>query len=523
MRSTKTKSDVSSHSGGLPTASPENVFTSVQRREFLQSLAGAGAAALLASRPARSGTAEATGVSKSALAADGHTPHAPALAERMLSPAIDDLHKSWCYLAHSTTVIGMPWMPDAVQVTYDGALFTRHAELCFFYGQPLQPVLQRQKQWLERWIPIVQYDWRDGDIAYEAEMFGAILDSFREENTLQFIRVRIRNDGPKRRSATFAAGTRMAGDHWRFGDVSFSPDWTYEIHEGVVYRSGAFVYSFSPEGALLEATAGRPYETRFAGGTYSVNKLTPLCLARYAPVLAPGESADFVFKMPRVPTEDSAYIQTARATNYDDYRERTIRYWQELLGNTNRITVTAEPRIGQAHRATAVHTLLATRTTEGRRLQTDWLPYPEEFLASIPEYGRVYDTFGLTEYTQANVRVCREKMQPDGMFLDVNLVHGRKDLSSHGQTMAYLLNHALMSQDSAYAREVWPMIPPAVGLIRRDHEQEPHGLMRASWPYDAEMIKGQYTCHNLYALYGFALGHSRRAPARRNGRGRVVA
>jgi hypothetical protein len=485
--------------------STENVMGSFRRREFLRSLAGAGAAAVLASQTATSDIVGTVAITKPVLAVSGGAPQAPGPAARMVSPDIDDLHKPWCYLAHSTTVLGMPWMPDAVQVTYDGAIFTRHAELCFFYGQPLQPVMQRQKHWLEGWIPIVQYDWRDGESAYQVEMFGAILEGFNEANTLQFIRVHIGSDGSKARSAAFAAATRMAGDQWRFGDVPFSPDWIYEIREGVVYRSGAFVYSFSTEGVQREAVAGHPYEARFAGGTYSVNQRTPVCLARYAPVLAPGERTEFVFKMPRVPTQDSAYIQAAQAADYGDYRERTVRFWQELLSKTNRITVTAEPLIGQAHRATAVHTLLATRTTEGRRLQTDGLPYPEEFLASIPEYGRVYDTFGLPDYTRANVRVCREKLQPDGMFLDVNLVHGRKDLSSHGQTMAFLLNHALMSQDTAYAREIWPMIRPAVDLIRRDHEQEPHGLMRASWPYDAEMIKGQYTCHNLYALYGLRL------------------
>jgi hypothetical protein len=419
----------------------------------------------------------------------------------MVSPALDDPSKPWCYLAHTTTLIGVPWMPDAVQVTYDGAIFTRHAELCFFYGDPLRPVLQRQKRWLDGWIPIVQYDWRDGDIAYEVEMFSSVLDGFNEENTLQFVRAHIRNTGPKPAPATFAAASRASGGRWRFGDAQFSPTWTYEIAGGALYREKEFVYSFPTDGVNLEAVAGRPYEAPFAGDTYSVTKGTAVCLARYTPMLAPGGTADLVFKMPRVPTGDRGYIQAAQAADYGAHRERTVRYWRELLDETNHITVTAEPLIEQAHRATAVHTLLATRTIDGHRVQTDGLPYPQDFLASFPEYGRVYDSFGLTEYLRANLRACREKQQPDGMFLDVNLVHGRKDLSSHGQTMVFLLHHALMSQDLTYAREIWPMIRPAVELIRRDHEQEPHGLMRTSWPYDAEMIKGQYTCHNLFSLY----------------------
>jgi hypothetical protein len=251
----------------------------------------------------------------------------------------------------------------------------------------------------------------------------------------------------------------------------------------------------------VEGVAGRPSETQFTGEEYSVTAHTAVCLARYTPLVAPGQTVDLVFKMPRVPTQDRGYIQAAQAADYSVYRERTVGYWQKLLGETSRITVTSEPMIEQAHRATAVHVLLATRTIDGRRAQTEGLPYPENFLASMPDYGLVYDNFGLPEeYVRANVHSCRENLQPDGMFLDVSLVHGKTVLTSHGQAMLLLLNHALRSQDTVYTREIWPMIRRAVDFIRRDHKSQPHGLMRPTWPYDAEMIQGQYTCHNLMAL-----------------------
>jgi len=419
----------------------------------------------------------------------------------MVSPAIDDLQKPWCFLAHTTTLIGMPWMPDAVQVTYDGAIFTRHAELCFFYGDPLQPVMERQRHWLDGWIPIVQYDWRHGDIAYEVEMFSAVLDEFNNENTLQFVRVRMRNTGQKSAPAVFAAASRASGGEWRFGKGAFLPTWTYEMTDGALYRAGAFVYSFPTEGVKLEAVAGQPYVRRFVGGEFSVAKQTAVGLARYAPMLAPGEVADLVFKMPRVPNRDPRYVQAAQAADIRTYRERTVQYWQELLGESTRVTVSAEQAIEQAHRATAAHVLLATRTIDGHHVQTDGLPYAANFLASIPEYGHVYDDFRLPdEFIRANVRSCREDLQPDGMFLDVSLVHGKTILTSHGEATTFLLNHALRSRDMTYTRDIWPMVRRAVDFIRRDHEREPHGLMRPTWPYDAEMIQGQYTCHNLWCL-----------------------
>ena len=496
----RTNRDVSTEADGSFSGLPGDDPLGIGRRQFLHSVVNAGAAALLASQPAVSGIAKAAEGAKSVPPPDG-PPKPPPLYHRMVGPAIDDLQKPWCFLAHTTTLIGVPWMPDAVQVTYDGAIYTRHAELCFLYGDPLQPVMQRQKHWLDGWIPIVQCEWRHGDIAYEVEMFGAVLDGFTEENTLQFVRVRMRNTGQKSAPAVFAAASRASGGEWRFGRGEFLPTWTYEMTNDALYRAGALVYSFPAEGVKLEAVAGRPYERRFSGEEYSIARQTAVGLARYAPTLSPGETVNLVFKMPRVPVENPRYVQAAQAADYDTYRERTVGYWQNLLGKGNRITVSAEREIEQAHRATAAQVILATRTTAGHHVQTDGLPYPENFLASAPEYGHLYDSFRLPDdYVRAEVGFCRRDQQADGMFLDVVLVHGAKALSSHGQALTFLLNHAIMSRDDAYAREIWPMVRQAVDFIRHDHEHEPHGLMRPSLAYDAEMIKGQYTSHNLWSL-----------------------
>lgn len=493
----KKKGRVSTIENKRFTSSLVDDYADVDRRQFLRSVVSAGAATLL------SGPLSAHVIARAADATPvaGETPPLPKLYDQMVSPSIDDLRKPWSYLTHTTTLIGVPWMPDAVQVTYDGAIFTGHAELCFFYGEPPQAAIERQRHWVEGWIPIVQYGSREGNVSYEVEMFGSALDGFNEENTLQFVRVRMRNNGQKTALAAVTAASRTKGDSWRFGGAEFLPTWTYEMTNGVLYRAGAFVYSFPAEGAKLEAVAGQPYKRRFVGEEFSVAKQTAVGLARYSIILAPGRDKDLIFKMPRVPTQDVHYVQAAQAADYRAYRERTVQYWQRLLGKATHITVTAEPEIEEAHRATAAHVLLATRTKDGHRVQTDGLPYAENFLASIPEYGHVYDDFQLPyEFVGANVRSCRANLQPDGMFLDVSLVHGKTILTSHGQAMTFLLNHALRSRDAAYARGIWPMIRQSVDFIRRDHEHEPHGLMRPTWPYDAEMIQGQYTSHNLWCL-----------------------
>ena len=44
-------------------------------------------------------------------------------------------------------------------------------------------------------MPIVQYAWKDGDIAYDIEYFAASLEGETPDNTVNFVQVRMRNTG----------------------------------------------------------------------------------------------------------------------------------------------------------------------------------------------------------------------------------------------------------------------------------------------------------------------------------------
>ena len=136
----------------------------------------------------------------------------------MLDPATDKPGGEWCYLAKSTTVIGVPFQPDVTQITFDGAVFTRNAELCFFYGDKDQPLLAREKTFLDGWMPVVQYAWQDGDVAYDIEYFSAPLDGENADNTVNFVQLRMRNTGRASRPAgSFAAALRHSGGDYRLG------------------------------------------------------------------------------------------------------------------------------------------------------------------------------------------------------------------------------------------------------------------------------------------------------------------
>ena len=238
-----------------------------------------------------------------------------AAADPMLDPVTDDPRREWCYLAKSTTVIGVPYQPDVTQVTYDGALFTRSAELCFFYGEPLRPMLARQKTFLEGWMPIVLYDWSDGPIHYDIEMFAAPLELEEEccdvSNTVNFVRLRMRNAGDRPAKGVFAAAMRQSGEDYRLGQApALDPTCRYEMTDDAAcyekaddaaFRGGALIYTFSSYDAIRQAVPGAAYREPFTAAEHNVTPRTEVCLARYERELAPGQSVSVVFKMPRVP------------------------------------------------------------------------------------------------------------------------------------------------------------------------------------------------------------------------------
>ncbi len=425
----------------------------------------------------------------------------------MVDPSLDDPRKPWCYFTHPTSCIGVPWMPGLnLQVTPEGNLFTNYAELALFWGDEFKPLACRQRHFLEGWIPVIQDSWRDGVLAYDYELFGATLDGFDEKNTLQFIKLSVTNRGSVPATAKVLGSIRHDGGPRRERAGGFNPRSTYEIKDGWLWRDSAAVCSY-PTGlkpTRLEAVLGQPYQNAFTGRSLGVSARTEVGLEYYERTLAPGESMILIFKMPHFPVgiADTGYLSAANAADYELYRAKTIRYWQDTLGRINRIHTPGEPLIENAHRATAVHVMLGTHTGPEGRTQTDGLPYPDLFTLALYDYGLLYDAYRLDDFTEANIAHCLKRQTADGLFWDPSVSAGQQILTAHGQMMAFLCNHVLMSQKAELGREIFPAIRRAVALIQKDHETQPHGLMRPSTAFDAEMIKGQYTSHNYFTLTG---------------------
>lgn len=424
-------------------------------------------------------------------------------AAAMLDPATDDPDGEWCYLAKSTTVIGVPFQPDVTQITFDGALFTRSAELCFFYGAKDEPLLARTKTFLEGWIPIVQYAWEEGPIRYEIEYFAAPLDGEGVDNTVNFVQVRMRNHGAQPAQARLAAALRHNGGDYRNGGIPFSPTWRYSMTESTAVRDGKVVYAFSA-GGTREAVPGAAYDKPFSGPEQAVTARAECCLARYSRLLSPDATFTASFKMPRVPVplSNTHFLEKLARADYGLTRERTVAYWKDKFADCA-VFEFPEKRVQEAHRASLVHLLLGTRNLNGRLTQTDGLPYPDFFLTSVPEITLHCLTSGYFQHPKERlIPDSIRQQQEDGLYFDRAVAQGRIIPATQGHILYSIAMTVLFTQDKAFARQVYPSVRKGVAFVDTSVRTNEHGLLPRCWPYDAEMIDGYYTGQNLFALMG---------------------
>ena len=427
--------------------------------------------------------------------------------------------KPWCYLAKSTTVIGVPHQPGytsgtpetaiytygaVTQVTYDGSLYTNNAELGFYYGENDIPLMARQKTFYRGWIPIVGYSWDHEGIHYEIEMFATIIDGYNEENTLNMVNVKMTNTSGKIQDAYFTSVMRGKYSDCREGDlVGFSPDNRYEIINSSAYRDDKLIYKF-PKATRNEAVYGAEYIKPFYGKDYDIKPETPVCLSRYRLNLKPGNSVELVFKMPKTPVakSDKGFIDKIDQADYNHYREKTIDYWEKMVEGKVTYEV-PELCVQNAQKASLVHLLLATRTVNGRVVQTDGLPYQSFFLYSTPEMTLAYLYMGLTEYAKMLSLNAVKKQQSNGRFADMALEQGNGEPpASHGIVLFSLCAYSLFTHDKETISELYPAIRKAIGYISDETKKNEYGLLPPAMPYDAEMIDGHYTTNNLWALCG---------------------
>lgn len=429
-------------------------------------------------------------------------------AGQMVEPGLDDLTRPWCYLSKSTTVLASLGHDDVSQVTFDGAIYTGHAELCFFYGDSLTPLMARQKEFLEGWIPIITYTWQEGGLRYHIEMFAAGLTGEPDSLLLNWVKLSVKNIGNHPRRATLAAAVRHNGEDHRgpfwTSHTDFQSDWMYEMTDSMVVRDGKLVYEFSP-GAERWAVPDQPYTEPFIGAAQYVTPRAEVCLARYQWwELQSGREAHATFVMPREPQPLSRtdVIQAIQNKDYESERAHTIAFWRTLMDRATSFEI-PEPIVQRAWRQSLVHLMLAMRYREGKWVQTSAaILYPNFFMIDFVDIRKAYALYGLSDIVERTYVQIFDRQEEDGLFCDTSLSHGKRLWSSHGHVLHTLAHHFTITQDREYAERVYPRLKRGVEWLIRAVENDPKGIMPPAWPYDAEMIEGYYTSHNLWSILG---------------------
>jgi hypothetical protein len=425
-----------------------------------------------------------------------------AAAPPMFDPVIDRPDQEWCYAANSTTVIGLPFVPEPVQVTYDGAIYTRYAELDFFHGDPLTPVMARNKTFLDGWIPAVEYGWKDKGIDYHLEIFSFELPELGRANLVQFAKLSMKNNGADPADGTVAAAVRSSSEFYRNGKpkTPVTPATQFDLQNDRLLRDGKLVYFFSPRAETL-AVPGSPKSGTYRAGAYQITDRAATGFAVWKRTLKPGESFEAILKMPRIPVTDPKQIAAVEAADYAGTREKMVKWWHDLFGDFS-IHI-PEQRVQDSYYAGLVHLMLATRARpdgSGKR-QGSGLPYDALFLNDYFDMVQAYDTAGLFRFAEPNVDWLLSKQYKTGMFIDVHNRGNDDIVTSHGQGLYELAYHLVMTRDTAYGKKVYPAIRKGADLVVDDHyHNNKHGLIRGSIPYDAPMVNGSITAHNLFAL-----------------------
>ena len=424
-------------------------------------------------------------------------------AFQMVNPEIDDPEKPWSYSPKPTLVIGIPFTPAPVQVSYDGAIYTGYAELSFFYGEKLAPVLARQRTFMNGWIPIVQNDWKENNILYATEYFGCEVEGIKNRNSIQFAKIKVKNEGSEAKTVTITSASRGSGLDHRYRQIEACvPTTKFEMTNTTLLRDDKLIYTY-PENNTKLATPETEYTTIFTAKDYHITQRAEVGLSKYTVNLKPGESKEWVFKMPRVPIskENKTELLAIENANYETHKSQTIKFWKELVDNNVSFEI-PEKRANESYRASLVHLILATREIDGSRRQGSGLPYDGLFLNDYVDMRLAYDVMGLTDYVDVNAPWLLKQQAEDGMLVDMSLTHRKAILASHGQALFSLAHHYIMSHDTDYIQKVYPAMKKAVEWISNEHYTNENGLLKASIPYDNEMIKGHYTSHNLWGIAG---------------------
>jgi hypothetical protein len=445
------------------------------------------------------------------------------LPAQMLDPAIDRDDEPFSYFSQPTDVIGVMDAPAATLVTPEGYLFTGFGELMFFTGDPPVPVQQRVKTLLRGYLPLIEYGLKKQGVSYRFTMFAATLDGTPGGTMVNFVRVKVRNEGVAPVTAHFSAAVRYQnevnnpvalgdnrfarpatakrpGEYEQPGE-NFDPAWEYGFEGNAWLRGGKVLYVFPNDPKpSLRPTLKESYNEDVSLYTRPLYVLptTPVGIAHYTLPLAPAEERVLEFKMPYVPMDQkSSEFYRLLSAHFDSYLEQTVRFWDDVFAHGIDISV-PEAKVVNTFKANLIYDLIARDKIGDDYVQMgNSFQYHAFWLRDSALIARMYDVSGYHEFARQAVDFFAKWQQPDGNFVSQG---GQFD--GWGQTIWIYGQHYLITHDLAFAEKVYPSVQKAVAWLQQARSTDPLHLIPVTAPGDNENITGHVTGHNFWALIG---------------------
>jgi hypothetical protein len=442
---------------------------------------------------------------------------------QMVDPAIDRNDEPFSYFSHPTDVIGVMDNRVGTLISPEGYLFTGYGELMFFMGNPPQPAAQRVKTLYRGYLPIIEYTYHEGAVEYRVTAFAVTLDGKPESPLMNFVRVRAVNTGNVPHIGHFATGMRYVNDFnmgngqgdnrfrrpatpKRVGEysqpgVQWSFDWTYGFSDDGFLRDGKLMYVFpSRLPHIRSLTLKQSYNNKpdIATRKLDIQKSTPAGIVRYDLPLKPGAQQVLEFRLPYEPLPlDSPLVAQLRSASFDEYLDRTVKFWDDIFARGLEITV-PEAKVNDTFKANLVYDLIARDKIGDQYVQTvNKFQYHAFWLRDSSYIARMYDISGYHDIARQVLDFFAGWQQPDGNFVSQG---GQFD--GWGQTMWAYGQHYRITHDDAFAAEVYPSVQKAVAWLKQARASDPLHVMPSTRPGDNEDISGHVTGHNFWALAG---------------------
>src|SRR5208283_2081278 len=188
------------------------------------------------------------------------------LHAQMVSPSIDRPGQPFSYFSKPTDEMGMMDAEAATEITPEGYLRTGFGELMFFAGPELEPASVRIRTLEQGHLPVFHYEFERDGIAYRFTLFTYATDLNRAGNSVNFIRITMKNESSRPTRAILTTGIRydapnntgaqhgdnrfnrpreggFPGDYRQLGET-FSQDWVYGFTDDGFLRDGRLLYTF---------------------------------------------------------------------------------------------------------------------------------------------------------------------------------------------------------------------------------------------------------------------------------------